>query len=531
MSPSVSLSPMLLGLPERYEVLRELGRGAMGRVLLATDRYLERQVALKVLVGEPAEQNASKSDAIDLAAEARLLAQLSHPAIVPVLDVIVGVEGPIVIMEYVTGGSVGARMTAGAWPGRAETYRILLQVAQALQYAHDRGVVHCDVKPDNILLDQATRTARLADFGIARLLSDGTTLRASGSPGYVAPEVVEGSAATARSDIYGLGIVAWELLAQRRAFAGAHTSIVLARQLVGQLPPISSIAADIPLDVRETIARCQTLDPMDRPANLSEFISILEQEVATSTNAHDRQLRGLGFLLVLPIVACIVFVVVVGVEWSVLHELVVNSVAARPRLVLRLEVLAWLVLAMVAGFAILLVQTMRRRLRTGSDTTTGWRTLFRRPTWWPTVYPGDSDPLVSELPASVRRLRFATWWLAPPLIVGLLTTMLLALAPTPIVSVSAARVTVGVGGALLILFAVLIFSITTTYAEGTDFDAIDLLPVILVRRPSLGVIARLRDREAEIQRAEIDRRKRNFIVGALAMMLLAAAVFLSDMRR
>lgn len=209
-TPPVGLIALQRIVAGRYVLERELGRGGMGVVYLAREIALDRPVAIKVLdagLARSAEQRER------FLAEARTAAALAHPNIVPIHSVESSAEPPFFVMEFVGGESLGARLRrVGALP-LADGLRILQEAAWALGHAHARGVVHRDVKPDNILLDAGADRAVVTDFGIARRTSDEVSGSAAGTPRYMAPEQAAGVAVDARADVYALGRTAWALLA------------------------------------------------------------------------------------------------------------------------------------------------------------------------------------------------------------------------------------------------------------------------------------------------------------------------------
>ncbi len=292
-----------------YRVERELGGGGMSRVFLAEERALCRRVVVKVL-------------SPDLAAgvnferfkqEILLTAQLQHPHILPVFTTGETEGLPYYTMPFVEGESLRVHlMRAGAMP-MAVAVSILRDVARALEFAHAKGVVHRDIKPDNILL--AGNTATVADFGIAKALlaSQAVTVSAPrtelgmviGTPLYMAPEQAAADAEVDhRVDLYALGCVAYEMIAGEPPFAGSVASLIRAH-IVDAPPPIATKRADVPEALAMLVERCLQKDPDDRPANAREILEVLD-------NLASEQTRGPGSMVEteVPTIAVLPFVVV-----------------------------------------------------------------------------------------------------------------------------------------------------------------------------------------------------------------------------
>jgi serine/threonine-protein kinase len=205
----------------QYRIVRLLGRGGMGAVYLARDLALDREVAIKVLKADSSAREVQEQ----LRREARTAARLSHPNVVP-LHAFGELEGmPYFVMGYVRGESLAARLRRDGRLPEEDARRILADLADALQHAHRQGVVHRDVKPDNVLLDDDSGRALLTDFGVARALGGSETLTAAGkvvgTPSYMSPEQAAGRAdIDGRSDIYSLGVMAYAMLSGRLPFEG-----------------------------------------------------------------------------------------------------------------------------------------------------------------------------------------------------------------------------------------------------------------------------------------------------------------------
>src|SRR5688500_13462449 len=252
----------------RYTFERRLGAGAMGKVFLARDVTLDRPVAVKVISPDLA---ASETFRDRFLLEARTVAKLRHPNIVAVYAAGEAAGHLYFAMEYVAGESLRDLMdrTKRVEPERAAA--ILGDVADALAYAHAQGVVHRDVKPENVLLDGQTGRAMLTDFGIARASSTADDGRLTGtgllvgSPRYMSPEQASGERALdGRSDIYSLGLVGYEMLVGESPYAGASAASMIAKQVTEPAPPVAKRAPNAPLPLAGAIDRALEKDPADR---------------------------------------------------------------------------------------------------------------------------------------------------------------------------------------------------------------------------------------------------------------------------
>jgi len=259
-----------------YELRERLGAGGYGVVYRATQTAVGREVAVKVILP----QYANQSDFIRLfEAEARLVARLEHPHIVPLYDYWRDPSGAYLVMRYLRGGSLRKLLARGPLD-LARAITLLDQIASALDAAHRRGVVHRDVKPDNIMLDDDGH-AYLSDFGIAKLLlapdgeADDHTL--SGSLGYVAPEQARGHA-DQQSDLYSLGVMAFEMLTGAHPFAELAPSVQMLKHLTEPLPPLP----DSLTPCNDAIQKVTSKDPATRYADAQAFIAALR--VAAGSN-------------------------------------------------------------------------------------------------------------------------------------------------------------------------------------------------------------------------------------------------------
>ncbi len=273
-------------LEDEYELLGELGRGASAVVFRARDRSLGRLVAIKVVRPHSI---ASADDAmLRLAREARTVAKLQHPNIVTVHAVRrLRAGGLALIMQLVPGRTLKAAVIEHGPFAPEQAERVLHDVAEALAYAHAHGVVHRDVKPENIFLDENSGRAMLSDFGIAHSADHESRLTmtgaAIGTPAYMAPEQIDGAPADARSDIYSLGLVAWEMLTGRRPWEGESLYTVISKQKQEELPAIDALRPGaVPQRLQYIVERMMQKRPAARWAGADGLLANLDHWVVPS---------------------------------------------------------------------------------------------------------------------------------------------------------------------------------------------------------------------------------------------------------
>ncbi len=243
----------------RYEILRQLGRGAMGVVYLARDPQIDRVLALKtVRFDGPSTSFTVEEAKARFLKEARISGRLQHPNIVTVYDVGDDAGTLYLAMEYISGGSLQERLAEQTPFPVTERIRICAEVADALAHAHARGVIHRDVKPANILLTE-TSSAKVTDFGIGKLMGDTdltSTGQMVGSPAYMSPEQIRGEKVDVRSDIFSLGVVLYQALTLRKPFP-ADTLTTLVYQILNEEPPDPArLREDVPAEVTPIIRAC-----------------------------------------------------------------------------------------------------------------------------------------------------------------------------------------------------------------------------------------------------------------------------------
>jgi len=262
----------------RYEILGLIGRGAMGAVYKARDPAIDRLVAVKTVGGALSAWSEHQDEFHErFRREAQAAGRLTHPHIVSVYDLGVeeATETPFIVMEYVAGVSLATLLKENPELPVDQALEIVEQIASALAEAHEHGVVHRDIKPANIFLDQRGRV-KVGDFGIARLEGSELTLTGVGlgTPGYLAPELLRGAAADARSDLFALGVVAYQLLTGKKPFAQPRAGTNAGGEPTEVLPP-HVLRAEIPEQASLAVMRCLAEQPTDRPASASAFLKQL----------------------------------------------------------------------------------------------------------------------------------------------------------------------------------------------------------------------------------------------------------------
>jgi serine/threonine protein kinase len=263
--PSPEFLDFQSALAGEYSLQRELGRGGMGIVYLARDVQLDRDVAIKVLPAHLARTPESRERFVR---EARTAAGLSHPHIVPIHRV--GEAGGFVffVMSYVEGETLGERLRARGPLPAAEATRVLREVAWALAYAHGRGIVHRDVKPDNILLEAGTGRALVTDFGIAHVDTHDRPVtdpgKIMGTANFMSPEQAANEPVDGRSDLYSLGVVGYLTASGRLPFESPNLHALMVRQATEAAPSVMRAAPGLPPALGAAIDRCLNRDPAGR---------------------------------------------------------------------------------------------------------------------------------------------------------------------------------------------------------------------------------------------------------------------------
>ena len=286
-----------------FELDREIGRGGMGIVYLARDRRLKRGVAIKVLPPELSFRSDIRSRFLR---EAETAAQLSQPNIVPIFTVDEREGLVFFVMAYIDGDTLARRLEGNARVPVPEARRLLTEVASALAYAHSRGVIHRDIKPDNILLSSDGGRAMVTDFGIARAISNtsGADSRltatgvAIGTPTYMSPEQCAGDREVdGRSDLYSLGVVAYQMLSGDVPFRGTGTGALLVKHISEKPVPILERVPDLPPWLARTVMCLLEKQPADRFADAGALVRALDQgEAGAATTIPADRTAGAAAL-------------------------------------------------------------------------------------------------------------------------------------------------------------------------------------------------------------------------------------------
>jgi serine/threonine-protein kinase len=283
-----ALLPRTIG---RYEIVREIGRGAMGVVYEGRDLSLMRPVALKTLLLEPVPADLRESFEQRFYQEARAAAGLQHPCIVVVYEI--GIDAAqdafFIALEHLRGHTLEEVINGGPLPWE-EALRITSRLADALSHAHEHGIVHRDIKPANVMIikrGDKRGEPKIMDFGVAKLDSSKLTSAGDvlGSPGYMAPEQALEARADARSDLFSLGTVLYEALTGRRAFGAGTFSEIMMRLAYEHPAPPSSINGDVPPAVDAIVSHAMAKNPDQRYGSADQLVEDIEDALA------DRPLR------------------------------------------------------------------------------------------------------------------------------------------------------------------------------------------------------------------------------------------------
>ncbi|MEP6691026.1 MAG: serine/threonine-protein kinase [Gemmatimonadaceae bacterium] len=279
----------------RYKILQLLGRGGMGAVYLAWEYALERNVAIKIL--SPA-LRLSLDDRERFRREARICASLAHASIIPIYTFGEAEGLPYFVMRYVSGESLATRLARVGRLTVDATASVLVDMADALDCAHRRGVIHRDMKPENILFDEETGRPVLTDFGVATLRTSEHSVSEAwkklGTPHYMSPEQVLGEPHfDGRSDVYSLGVVGFQMLAGRLPFLGLTDRGVAAQHVGIEAPPLEGFVSGLDPEIARIIDKCLAKNPELRWRDSAE----LRDALIAAANAKPESRRGLRGLM------------------------------------------------------------------------------------------------------------------------------------------------------------------------------------------------------------------------------------------
>lgn len=395
-----------------FELRELIGRGGFGAVYSAWDRKLERDVAVKALRHDlfPTPVVLERFQR-----EAKSLAQLRHAHVLPVYEVGVGDGLAFMVMPFIKGDTLGALLRRGETIPAADAVRFTVEIARALDAAHRAGIVHRDVKPDNILIEGPDRHAVLSDFGIAKagaseLTGSGVAI---GSPQYMSPEQAAAERdVDGRSDIYSLGAVAYEMLAGRRPYEANSLQRLLILQFTTEPTPLSTLARGTSASTVDAIMRALARDPAARWRTAGEFARALTSSAPAPVPVDGdswfaRRAPLLALLNLFGSYIAIVFLVVAGAGASAASGFA-NAIA-----LLRSPFLAFVQIVLALSLIELLVTVWRARPTRPNDS---WlpalRAAFGQPRWWQAWYPAElrsPDNAWESMPSSVKALRTLLW--------------------------------------------------------------------------------------------------------------------------
>jgi eukaryotic-like serine/threonine-protein kinase len=263
----------------RYRVERELGRGAMGVVYLASDPHINRQVAIKAMDLSGLDQVEMNNLKVRFIREAEAAGRLNHPGIVTVHDA--GEDGNLayIAMDYAPGEPLSKHTDADHLLPVATVFELLAQVAEALDYAHEQGVVHRDMKPANMIYDAASGKVMITDFGVARVMDSSRTRTGAlvGSPAYMAPEQIAGKRVDGRADVFALGVSLYQLLTGQFPFDGDSLAALAHQISQGEHRSLKSVRAELPASASRIVNRALRKAPQERFARAGEMAAALRR--------------------------------------------------------------------------------------------------------------------------------------------------------------------------------------------------------------------------------------------------------------
>ena len=373
----------------------------MGAVYLATEAALERKVAIKVL---PPDRGATQDSRDRFRREARTAAKLSHPNIVP-LYTFGDVGGTLYfVMGYVRGESLAQRLKREGRLPVEESRRILIEIAEALDYAHKLGIIHRDIKPDNVLIEEGTGRAMLMDFGVAKALGAGQTMTEIGSvlgtPQYMSPEQAQGKAdIDHRSDLYSLGVMGYAMVAGRLPFDGPTAGDIMVQHITKEPPTLASLASGAPPEITSALTRCLVKNKELRWRDATSLRAALAPPEADET---PEKFEGLAMLF-RSILAAGFAALLLAAWWFGGRDLSD-----------RFPLLPLAPLAAGAFSTMLLVGRYSQLRKAGFESSRIVREIFRQPEGWPGWYPRRfrrAGDVWDRLPPQLRHARAMMGWM------------------------------------------------------------------------------------------------------------------------
>jgi serine/threonine-protein kinase len=275
----------------RYAIERIVGKGAMGVVYEGLDPKLHRRVAVKTILKANLDPDDAREYAMRFAREAQVVARLNHPHIVQVYDFAEDGDIAYLVMEFIEGRELKQAFDAGERFGIKEAVRVMCELLDALQFAHNAGIIHRDVKPANIMLDSQART-KLTDFGVARVQGlDRTSAERTqagsmvGTPAYMSPEQITGVSVDARTDVFSAGVILYQFLTGEKPFTGGG-AWTIAKKIIQEHPPLpSSVNNAVPAQFDAVVSKALSKNPDTRYPSAKDFAAALKQALADHVDA------------------------------------------------------------------------------------------------------------------------------------------------------------------------------------------------------------------------------------------------------